>query len=149
MKLKLGIGLGISYRLKKKKFSVKYKKKTKKTLIYLTVSFTVDLLSLTVARSFLLPLSLPFALWSHAQRVGTGTKGQKQRSSAIITTFAFVPTHWAWDHRAINFWFYFSKTGKSDNGSNHYHFCLPLPFGLRAKGCQLLPLIGKKQGKQR
>src|ERR1700678_617793 len=82
MKLKLGIGLGISYRLKKKKFSDKYKKKTKKTLIYLTVSFTVDLLSLTVARSFLLPLSLPFALWSHAQRVGTGTKGQKQRAKA-------------------------------------------------------------------
>jgi hypothetical protein len=80
-------------------------------------------------------------------------------SSAIITTFAslafdqsrakVVPTLWAWDQRAINFWFYFSKTGKSDNGSNHYHFCLPLPFGLRAKGCQLLPLIGKKQGKQR
>ena len=57
-------------------------KTKKKTLIYLTVSFTVDLLSLTVARSFLLPLSLPFALWSHAQRVGTGTKGQKQRAKA-------------------------------------------------------------------
>jgi hypothetical protein len=48
-------------------------------------------------------------------------------SSAIITTFAslafdqsrakVVPTLWAWDQRAINFWFYFSKTGKSDNGS--------------------------------
>jgi hypothetical protein len=28
-----------------------------------------------------------------------------------------VPTLWAWDQRAINFWFYFSKTGKSCHGN--------------------------------
>ena len=37
-----------------------------------------------------MPLSLPFALWSHAQRVGTGTKGQKQRTKARVGWFKLI-----------------------------------------------------------
>jgi hypothetical protein len=36
----------------------------------------------------------------------------------LLLPFAFVPTLWAWDQRAINFWFYFSKTGKRIKGKS-------------------------------